>query len=788
MMPLIAVMRAFGSQITYTARLLLNHPGLMQASLTDLNELQREQSRTLAMTSVLFAILGINSSVLVLADFWPTISTTGCVLCLSIIGLYAIWLLLGALRSGSNHLPFMHQSIALLIVLSICWGCLINDVAIGATEQQRTSVVAMIMALVSVPLLSAPFSAAMAFWIPIAITTTYAMTVQLQPLDTYVLLCFLGYIVAMFCGIVLANKTTLERSIGRIRMQQQHDTIGLLLREYEENTADWLWETDEQLRLRRVSPRMAQQLGIHAADLEGRLLHEAIFAGDARKKFATQLEHRAAFHSLEVESEVGGAVRYLSLTGRPMIDGRARFLGYRGFGSDITEVRLAERRVQYMASFDSLTGLANRQSFVTALTEACEHTDPNEKGFAPFSVLLLDLDRFKDVNDTFGHGTGDELLAAVAKRITSAIRGVDLAARLGGDEFAILLRSGNIDDAIEIAERLIGSLSTRFHLSETVVTIGSSFGIVSFPKDGSNPADLLKNVDLALYEAKGRERGTYQLFDQRMSEVFYDQLALQADLRLAVHSEQLYVEYQPIYDLRTREIVSAEALVRWRHPVRGQISPAVFIPLAEEAGLIVTLGAFVMREACSAAALWDKSIRVAVNLSPIQFGHPDLLNAIRQTLEDTGLEPTRLEIEVTESTWLAATKQTLGQLEALEVAGIRMVLDDFGTGYSSLSCLREFHFHGLKIDGSFIRSMDGDAKAASIIRTIANLAADIGVSLTAEGIETPEQADLLRSFGIQRGQGFLLGRPRSRRAAEVSFARKTNVVGLHFDLQETERY
>lgn len=744
--------------------------------------MEDEQTRTLATTALLFSALGINSISLILLDFGFNVGLSGASLSFLIVVIYVGWALIsfGPLRP-TNRI-FIRTSLLILLAQGVLWGCLVNKLALIANPDQRNIVTAIIMALVSVPMLGAPFAAAMAFWIPIVIASTVAVGLKLQPFDDYMFICFGGYLVFTLGGIIIINKTLLDRSIGRIRLLQQNEQIAVLLRDYEENTADWLWETDAELRLHGVSTRLAKLLFVPVGLLEGKIFNDVIGLPGNRyqtgQNLAGLLTARAAFRNFEIEIELQDGTHWCRLTGRPIIDSQGSFLGYRGFGSEVTEARLSERRIRHLATHDSLTELYNRSVFLDRLERACEGAQDGQPVTSKFALLLLDLDRFKEANDTYGHATGDALLVQVAERLRQAVRDCDIIARLGGDEFAIYLPSVNIGYASDIAKRLIALLSKTYQVDGAYVTIGASFGIAMFPEDGLTPQDLLRNVDLALYAAKEQERGSYQIFNARMSEVFFEQLALQSDLRLAMGTNQIYVDYQPIISLSTNKIVSVEALARWNHPTRGPISPAVFIPLAEEAGMISVIGEFVLREACRVAASWNDGVRVAVNLSPVQFGNPNLPKLVANVLAESGLNPTRLELEVTESTWLIASQQILSHIDELERTGVMMVLDDFGTGYSSLSCLREFCFQGVKIDKSFIRDMEHDAKAVAIVKTIVRLAAEISVPLTAEGVETRDQLMLLRDCGIDRVQGFYLGRPQastklfpvSDRQNEVSLA------------------
>lgn len=757
---------------------LLNQVLGLHASTSDIESLKGEQSGTLAATALLFSAIGINSVVLILLDFRHRVGLPGLSLGLAIVALYVYWMsITWSWFRARQHSSYIFMSIRMLVLQGVLWGLLVNYLASIASVEQQNIVTAIIMALVSTPMLGAPFSAAMAFWLPMMIAAVVAIWSMHQLFDVYLLLCFAGYLAFTFGGMVFINRTLLERSIGRVQLQQQNETIGLFLRDYEEGTADWMWETDVDQRLRRVPVRLARLLASSCAALEGMKLDAALGLRTATHlanwELASALNARAAFRDHTIRLEVGHEIRWWRLTGRPVTDDRGRYKGYRGVGSDVTEAHLAEKRIQQLASYDTLTGLLNRQMFNERLELACNRAANLTSGQPAFALLLLDLDRFKAVNDDFGHATGDALLVIVGERLRKAVRETDVVARLGGDEFAITLGSGSMGEAVGVAERLILELSQTIQIEENYVTVGASFGIAMYPGDGATPKDLLRNVDLALYSAKERQRGTYRFFEPGMIQAHQDQLALQADLQHAAATEQMHVVYQPIFDMQTGKIASVEALMRWNHPTRGAVPPSVFIPLAEECGLISQIGEYVLDQACQAASHWPENICVSVNLSSIQFGRPELVSRITQSLQRSNVSPVRLELEITESTWLAPTQQTLAHLKALDHLGVQVVMDDFGTGYSSLSSLQEFQFDGLKIDAKFIRDLEQNTKTAAIVRTIARLAAEVGMSLTAEGVETADQLAILHACGVKRAQGFLFGRPQPE--AEVLATVRSNM-------------
>ena len=396
-------------------------------------------------------------------------------------------------------------------------------------------------------------------------------------------------------------------------------------------------------------------------------------------------------------------------------------------------------------------------------------------GKAPAAaVLCLDLDRFKAVNDTLGHPVGDELLKRVADRLLSAVGPGDTVARMGADEFAIVQRSGDQPAAaLALAARLVDLVGRAYLLGDHLANIGTSVGIALAPQDGDTPDQLLKAADMGLYRAKAEGRGTYAFFEPEMDATMQARRALELDLRRALANREFEVHYQPFIDLRSNRVSGFEALLRWNHPTRGRVSPAEFIPLAEETGLITEIGTWVLKQACTDALTWPDDIRLAVNLSPAQFKSRILVLEVFDALDATGLAPHRLELEVTETVMLQDTKATLTTLRQLRAIGVRISMDDFGTGYTSLSYLRKFPFDKIKIDRSFVRDLP-DRDALAIIKGVAMLASNLGLSTTAEGVETAQQLAQLRAEGVTEVQGWLFSpaRPANEIAGLLSRAVK----------------
>jgi len=549
----------------------------------------------------------------------------------------------------------------------------------------------------------------------------------------------------------------------------------VLLREFEENRRGWFWETDARGNLTYISPQLAAAVELSVDDLLGTsmtsiVLHErGNGRGEGERTLGFHLSTRLAFAEIAVRAAAGKDVRWWSLSGRPAFDEYGEFLGFRGSGTDLTEMRRSEAEVKRLASYDPLTGLPNRILMRRTLDESLRDVAGRPKRTALF---MLDLDRFKTVNDTLGHPVGDSLLRQVAERLTLVVQQDGQVGRLGGDEFNVVLPA-IVDQTrlASLAEAIIQEVSQPYLIEGSHVSIGASIGIAIAPDDGATADALVRNADLALYAAKADGKGVHRFYEPEMHATAKDRRLLEMDLRKVMSESGLHLVYQPVVNANSEAIVCFEALARWHHPTRGMVSPGEFIPVAEEIGLIPQIGEWVLRTACLEAANWPERVRVAVNISPIQFANPALPGIVMSALAAAQLAPDRLELEITEGIFLNDDAATDAMFARLKAIGVRFALDDFGTGYSSLGYLKKAPFNKIKIDQSFVRgaAVPGNRNAA-IIRAIVALAESLEMETTAEGAETPEELALIRSLGCSHIQGFIFGRPMASDEARARVA------------------
>jgi diguanylate cyclase (GGDEF)-like protein/PAS domain S-box-containing protein len=497
-----------------------------------------------------------------------------------------------------------------------------------------------------------------------------------------------------------------------------------------------------------ITGRHIDQLITHESRSDSEILEALVEACRSGGEAHEMLGRRRSGEVMPIELAINAAE----------IDGRELFvLSVR----DVTLRKQTEETIRSLAYHDPLTGLANRLLFVDRLVQAIERARRNGQ---PLAVMLVDLDRFKLVNDSMGHDSGDEVLRAVASRMREALRGSDTIARNGSDEFLLLLGNvGSAEGAAKIAQKVIDAIRPTLRIAGHELTVTASIGIAVHPADGEEPETLIQNADTALYRAKEQGPGTYQFYTSDMNATAFQRLVLETHLRRALEQGELAVYYQPQLDLASGDIVGVEALVRWFHPEHGTVPPSEFIPIAEESGLILAIGGWVLETACAQVRRWQKlgfeGLRLAVNMSAHQFRQSDLVETVRTVLKETGLAPSLLELELTEGIVMRNAGATVARLRALETLGVRLAIDDFGTGYSSLGYLKRFPIRALKVDQSFIRDITLDPNDAAIVQAIIAMAESLGIRVAAEGVETASQLELLRRFACHEMQGYLFSRP-----------------------------
>lgn len=536
-----------------------------------------------------------------------------------------------------------------------------------------------------------------------------------------------------------------------------------------ELSADWYWEWDEEARYIRLEGRVVREHGLAPLFL-GRRPWEVPAPNRPTmadwQPLLDALARRERFRRFEVQRVLGQKTYWFALSGEPVLDAQGHFVGYRGIGCDITARKQAEATIERLAYYDSLTGLCNRRSFQDRVVQA---QAASVRSGLWAALCFIDLDNFKDINDAYGHAAGDALLREMAQRLREAVRAEDTVARLGGDEFVVLLEDLHADEeqaawrAQHVAEKLRQVLERPAVIEGHDLQATPSIGITVFRGQSDTVEGILGRADLAMYQSKAAGRNAVRFFDPAMQECVVRRATLQRELRHGLRDGELSLYGQPIVDMRA-QVCGHEALLRWRHPVRGMVSPVEFIPVAEQTGLILPIGQWVLREACRVLACWAGDPRrarwtLAVNLSARQLRQPDFVDSVRQALHAAGADPRRLKLELTESQLLHDVEDTIAKMEALAAEGIQFALDDFGTGYSSLSYLKRLPLTQLKIDRSFVRDLLTDPNDAAIARTIVQLAQSLEMEVVAEGVETAEQFEVLRAMGCRLFQGYHFGRP-----------------------------
>jgi diguanylate cyclase (GGDEF)-like protein/PAS domain S-box-containing protein len=666
-------------------------------------------------------------------------------------------------RSAEGRSPA--RAIVEAVGLGVLWSSLPTWAFASQPHEAQVVVVAAMAAMIIAAVALASVPAAAYAWIA---TITAALCCAYW-LGSGLLDPTMGATIVVIAGVAILGMARLTRwtyellqTIAKVRTQAE--SVRLLLKEYEHRGVGWLWQVDAENRVVYISSRMTSLLGRSASQLIGHSLPATLGGNSA---LGRTLLARQPFANLEMELKTRRGARWISLAGDPIIDMAGQFQGFRGVGSDITEVRRTQERLTNLANMDVLSGLPNRGRVRQLLGEALSGA---QSGNVPCAIMFLDLDGFKPVNDTFGHPKGDAVLKSVSQRLVKEAGEVGHVGRMGGDEFAIVIRDGQSRKKVDdLARRIIAAVAEPYHIDKAEIRIGVSIGCAFGPIDGQSVDDLIQKADLALYQAKAQGRGTCCYFSADMQNEAEDRLRLEQDLRQAISLKQFRLDYQPLINAADQSLMGFEALIRWHHPTRGMVSPIEFITLAEETGLIMDLGDWVIEEACRAASVWPDYISVALNLSARQLILPALPNTVSEALAKYKLKANRLELEVTESVFLGDSEGSLDVLKRLRALGVGIALDDFGTGYSSLGYLNKAVFHKLKIDGSFVREAAHNRETVAIIQSIVQLAKSFRMTVTAEGVETADDFTRMRDLGCHQIQGYLFGRP-------MSFERATDLI------------
>jgi diguanylate cyclase (GGDEF)-like protein len=552
------------------------------------------------------------------------------------------------------------------------------------------------------------------------------------------------YMVVLFASIGTTAIHFRLRNLRESELETSAETIRLLLNDYEKQGSDWLLEIDAAGRIDSPCARFAEVAGRSTTVLAGLPLLALFDDGPEKMRLADNLVAVRGFRRSTVPVTIEGERRWWSISARPADNG-----GMRGVVTDVTAQRRAEERVSYMAHYDGLTDVPNRFLF----NESLQRSLNRDGGCA--GLLYLDLDHFKSINDTLGHHFGDQLLKAVAQRLEETVDPGDMIARLGGDEFAVLVAARNLDRIDETASRIVAELGRAFPLDGHDVVSGCSIGIACAPDHATTTEALMQSADLALYTAKSNGRNRVARFELGMDEAAQSRRLLELDLRASLGKDEMQLLYQPLIEIESGQITGYEALLRWNHPTRGLVMPGDFIPIAEETGMIIQLGEWVIRQALTEASRWPEHLDVAVNLSPAQMRSPNLIATVMNALANSGVKPSRLEVEITESILMQDSDANLDLLHKLRALGIKIALDDFGTGYSSLNYLRSFPFDKIKIDRCFVSEIDSREDCKAIVRSVVGLANSLGMVTTAEGVESMDQMTLLQNEGCTHVQGFL---------------------------------
>jgi diguanylate cyclase (GGDEF)-like protein/PAS domain S-box-containing protein len=696
--------------------------------------------------------------------FWPILGAVSVIL---LIGLHGIYLAFRRGQSDGEGMPTRSamRTITYAALLGLLWGFVLNVLPVDQNPTLRTSAIigaAGLLCIAMTALVNYPQALA-AFAIPLMVGALSTVLGRNGSPDIWVHGPLLMAFTFLMVVITLSHAAGFAaHRASETLVKEKNEIIGLLLREFEQNTSDWIWGFDADGAINRMSAGFTAATGVDEDALVGAdFVHFLRYLTPAGDPLMASVEHdvarRQTFQDIQLRVFADGRECWWALTGKPAFDESGNYLGYIGTGSDITERKVAERRITTLAHHDSMTGLLNRTRFTEQLNSCVARL---ERYGTPFSVMFLDLDQFKSVNDSRGHMAGDRLLTQVARRIQGVINETDFAARLGGDEFAVILPNDcNVESVAAVATRMIDEIKRGYLIDGDEVNIGVSIGIAMAPMNGTRPDQILRNADLALYRAKADGRSVYRFFESQMDSEARERRLLESELRDAIKNNELVLYYQPLVGAGHEKPTGFEALIRWNHPIRGLVPPAEFIPIAEQSHLIVDIGDWTIQQACNAAANWPDHLTVAVNLSAKHFRRSDISLVVQRALGMSGVAAERLEIEITEGLLMENPDEVVEKLEEIRALGVTIAMDDFGTGYSSLSYLLKFPFDKIKIDRSFVEASSQYAVARDILKAIASLGKTLKLKITAEGVETREQADFLSAIACHNLQGFYFARP-----------------------------
>ena len=558
-------------------------------------------------------------------------------------------------------------------------------------------------------------------------------------------------------GVFHLNHALATRHLRARALKERNETVQLLLNYYDEEASDWLFECDNSGQILNPSERFCEATRLSRRELASMRFSQFMLDSPGRTSFRERLGAGEPFRDLVVPVSIANDVRWWSLSARPTADADGERAGWCGFIADVTKTRQAEEKAAFMENYDVLTGLPNRHLFSETLAVSLQRREAADL----VAVLQIDLSQFKTINDAHGHAAGDRVLAEVAKRIESAVPPHAMIGRLGSDEFAVIIENArNPELSLRIAKAVSAALNRPVELENQQMPLGACIGVAHGPCDGETCEELMRAADLALHDAKARGRHGASLFVPEMQALAKDRRQLELDLRGALNRHELEVHYQPLLNASSGKTVGYEALLRWKHPTRGMVPPVQFIPIAEESGQIIPIGAWALREALMEASRWPEDIFISVNLSPIQMRDPRLVSTIFMALSASGVAPHRVELEITESVLLTDSEENLALLHRIRDLGVKIVMDDFGTGYSSLSYLRSFPFDKIKIDRCFVTDLAEQSDSQAIVSAVIKLAEELGMCTLAEGVENMEQLDRLRRTGCEQVQGFLFSRAR----------------------------